>query len=245
MSKLTEQIPLPSKGLLYPKSSPLSAGYVELKYMNASHEDILTNINYIKQGTVINKLLSSLLPKKVDELLVGDKNAVMIAARILGYGKDYNFSIRNPQDEKEKVNITIDLTKLPEKELDAKLIKSQENPNEFFFTLPNTGTEVSFRLLTSGDEDKIEEELKNLKQKLGTSPNVTTRLKHILLSVGGERDPKKIREFVDTLVAIDAKALRSYVNKITPNVELKYEYDFGQGLEEGSVPITGEFFWPE
>lgn len=247
MNNLTEKIDLPSKGLLYPKTSPLSKGFVDLKYMTALHEDILTNINYIKQGTVINKLLSSLLPKEVDinELLIGDKNTIMVSARILGYGRDYSFTIQNPHNEDEKVTITIDLTKLPEKEIDETLIKNKENPNEFFYTLPNTGVEVSFKLLSSCDEDKIDEELKNLKKKLGTSPSVTTRLKYCILSVGGNRDQKVIREFVDNLVAIDAKSLRNYIAKITPNVELKYEYDFGKGLEEGSVPITGEFFWPE
>ena len=89
----TEEVSLPSKGLLYPKDSPLSSGKVDIKYMTAKEEDILTSPNLIKKGTVIDKLLESVIVTegvKIDDLLVGDKNAIMIATRILGYGKDYN-----------------------------------------------------------------------------------------------------------------------------------------------------------
>ena len=88
----TEEVSLPSKGLLYPKDSPLSSGKVDIKYMTAKEEDILTSPNLIKQGTVVDKLLESVIVTEgvsIDDLLVGDKNAIMIAARILGYGKDY------------------------------------------------------------------------------------------------------------------------------------------------------------
>jgi hypothetical protein len=90
----TELVDLPSKGLLYPKDHPLSSGKVELKYMTAKEEDILTNQNYLKDGTVIDKLLQSLIVTKFnyDDLLVGDKNSILIAARVLGYGKDYTFN---------------------------------------------------------------------------------------------------------------------------------------------------------
>ena len=101
----TEEVELPSKGLVYPKDNPLSSGKIEMKYMTAKEEDILTNQNYIKQGIVIDKLLKSLIVSKVnyDDLIVGDKNAVLIAARILGYGKDYDFQYKGEE-------VTIDLT---------------------------------------------------------------------------------------------------------------------------------------
>ena len=92
----TEVVELPSKGLIYPPSSPLSSGQIEMKYMTAREEDILTNQNYIKQGVVLEKLLKSLIVTKIeyDELIIGDKNAVMVAARVLGYGKDYEFEVK-------------------------------------------------------------------------------------------------------------------------------------------------------
>ena len=85
----TEVVDLPSKGLLYPKENPLSSGQIEVKYMTAKEEDILTSANLIKSGRVIEKLLESLIVDKsikVDDILVGDKNAILIAARILAYG---------------------------------------------------------------------------------------------------------------------------------------------------------------
>ncbi len=93
----TEVVELPSKGLLYSKDNPLSSGKVEMKYMTAKEEDILTNQNYIKQGSVIDKLLQSLIVSKINygDLLTGDKNAILVAARILGYGKDYSFKYVN------------------------------------------------------------------------------------------------------------------------------------------------------
>jgi hypothetical protein len=53
----TETIELPSKGLLYPKDNPLSSGKIEIRYMTAAHEDILTNQSYIEKGTVLDKLM--------------------------------------------------------------------------------------------------------------------------------------------------------------------------------------------
>ena len=91
----TEVVDLPSTGRLYPKDSLLSSGTIEMKYMTAKEEDILTNQNYIEKGIVIDKLLKALIVDKninYNELLIGDKNALLIAARILGYGKDYEFN---------------------------------------------------------------------------------------------------------------------------------------------------------
>ena len=119
----TETVVLPSKGLLYPEDSPLAKGELEMKYMTAKEEDILTNQNYITNGTVIDKLLQSLiLTKDVDynSLLVGDKNAMMIAARILAYGKNYVVNYRGQE-------YTIDLSLLKEKEIDLKLFKDRKN----------------------------------------------------------------------------------------------------------------------
>jgi hypothetical protein len=113
----TEMVELPSKGLIYPKDNPLSSGTIEMKYMTAKEEDILTNQNYIKQGIVLEKLLKSLIVSKIDydDLIVGDKNMVMVAARILGYGKDYSFKFKNELTGKEE-EYTADLTELKDNE---------------------------------------------------------------------------------------------------------------------------------
>lgn len=236
----TEIVSLPSKGLLYPKDSPLSSGQIEMKYMTAHEEDILTNSNYLRDGTVIDKLLQSLIVTKVnyDDILNGDKNAILISARILGYGKDYSFTQNG-----ETYNV--DLTKLKEKEIDEELYK---NGNEFTFTLPKTSNTVTFKLLNNGDEKKIDAEIRGL-QKINpkASPEITTRLKHLITSINGERDIKSIRDFVDHgLLAPDSRALREYYAKIQPDIQLKYypedENYAGEGID---IPISLDFFWPE
>ena len=122
----TEIVSLPSKGLLYPETSPLSKGKIEMKYMTAKEEDILTNANLIRQGTVIDKLLQALIVTPIDynELLIGDKNAVLVAARVLGYGKDYSFTYGNKE-------VSVDLSTLEDKVVDESLFT--RGSNEFNF----------------------------------------------------------------------------------------------------------------
>jgi len=237
----TEEVTLPSKGLIYPPDNPLSKGVLEMKYMTAKEEDILTNESYIKNGTVIDKLLKSLIVTPIDynDIVVGDKNAVMIAARVLGYGKDYTFKI----DDEEH---TVDLTEVEDKILNEKdlLTKGQ---NGFEFTLPTTKKTITFKLLTHGDEKKIDNEVKGIKRvKKGESPEYSTRLKHMILSVDGESESKTIREFVDTqLLARDARALRQYIKEIQPDVDLLFNLETEAGEKEVRVPIGITFFWPD
>ena len=237
----TEQVTLPSKGLLYSKESPLSKGEIEMKYMTAKEEDILTNANYLKNGTVIDKLLQSLIitPINYSDILVGDKNAILIAARILGYGKDYTIQY-NGKD------YIIDLSQLKDKEIDLSLFEKEIN--EFTFDLPKTGNVVTFKLLTHGDEQKIEAEIKGLqKVKPDSSPETTTRLKYMITSVNGNREPKTIREFVDNaLLAPDARALRQYYAQISPDINMKFMPDDENYTGEGiDIPISLNFFWPD
>jgi hypothetical protein len=244
----TEMVELPSRGLLYPEGHPLAEGKVEMKYMTAREEDILTNQNYIKQGIVIDKLLQSMLITKFDykDLLIGDKDAIMIAARVLGYGKDYSFSYYPDfLDSEEKV--TVDLTQVKEKFLDEKNI-IEKGKNEFVFLLPNTKNEITFKLLTHGDESEIDREIQGLK-KIDPKGNfeVTSRLRQMILSVNGSYDKKVIREFIEYgLLAKDSRALREYISIISPGVDLKYNYVFDNGVSEDiTIPITTNFFWPD
>jgi len=242
----TEMVSLPSKGLLYPKDSPLAKGEIEMKYMTAKEEDILTNTNYIRQGTVVDKLLQSLIitPIIYDDLLIGDKNAVLIAARILGYGSEYAFKYTNERGQ--EVDAKVDLSTLEEKPLDESLFKT--GVNEFTFNLPKSGNVVTFKLLTHGDEKKIEGEIKGL-QKINpnATTDVTTRMKYVITSINGDRDQKAIREFVDNyLLAPDARALREYYAKIQPDIEMKYMPEDDSYTGEGiTVPISLNFFWPD
>ena len=241
----TEEVTLPSKGLLYSKENPLSSGKIEMKYMTAKEEDILTNANYLRQGTVIDKLLQALIvsPINYDDLLIGDKNAVLVAARILGYGKDYTFKYTNQYGQEVEANV--DLTTLKDKELHSSI---QSGTNEFTFVLPRSKNTVTFKLLTHGDEKNIEAEIKGLKKIDPTKTyDITTRMKFIITSIEGKRDQKSIRDFVDNyLLAPDARALREYYNQIQPDIELKYypedENYTGEGID---VPVSLNFFWPD
>jgi len=237
----TETIELPSKGLLYPEGHPLASGTVEMKYMTAKEEDILTNQNYIKNGTVIDKLLQSLLVTEFDygDLLIGDKNAIMVAARVLSYGKDYSFEWTGRQQ-------VVDLSLLENKEIDYGLLKRGQN--EFAFTLPHSGNTLTFKLLTHGDEKKIEQEIKGL-QKINKDniAEVSTRLKYMVTSVNGSEERADIRKFVDNfLLAKDARALRDEYNKVSPDLKLTFTYEDEEGVDrEATLPIGISFFWPD
>jgi hypothetical protein len=235
----TEVVELPSKGLLYPEDSPLSSGTIEMKYMTAKEEDILTNINYLQQGIVIDKLLQALIVSdvKYDDLLIGDKNALLIAARVLGYGKDYDITYGG-----EKV--TVDLSKLENKKLDKKLFK--KGVNEFEFTLPTSGVVLKFKFLSHKDEKEINQEIKGL-QKIDkdSNPENSTRLKFMITEVDGDSKKGTIRKFVDNFfLARDSRAFRAYVSSIQPDVDLTF---YPEGGPEGGVeiPIGISFLWPD
>jgi len=234
----TEVVELPSKGLIYPKDHPLSKGEIEIKYMTAKEEDILSNEAYIKSGKVLDKLLDSLIVDKTinqKDLVVGDKNAVLIAARVLGYGKEYPISVNGDEE-------IIDLSILENKPFPPEGFV--ENTNEFEFELPHTGNKVTFKILNGYDEDKIDQELRGLRKIFKDNvPELTTRFKHIITSVNGETEPKIIRQFVDTaLLARDSRSLREYIKTVQPDVNLTYELESGQ---ETTIPIGIGFFWPD
>ena len=237
----TEEVELPSRGLIYPEDNPLSSGKIEMKYMTAKEEDILTNENLIKNGTVLDKLLQAVIVSEIkfNDLIIGDKNAILIAARILGYGKDYTFEYNNEQ-------VTIDLTELQLKYLDEGGI--EKGVNLFSFTLPHSGINITYKILTQGDDNKIKQELKGIKKIHKTaSPSLSTRLKHIITSVDGNDDQKSIREFVDKyMLARDSRALRSHIKSTQPDIDLTFSYTNEKGDEEdATMPMTAGFFWPD
>jgi len=253
----TEIIELPSRGLIYSKDNPLSSGKVELKYMTAKEEDILTTQSYIKDGSVLDKLFQSLIvsngngePIKYVDLSVGDKNAIMIASRILGYGKDYEVEITDPFTNKKQKE-SIDLTQFENKPYDGSA-QVELNKNEFEFELPASKRKITFMAMTESKERKVKydlEELKRVNKKLkdDVSRELTTRLKTIILSADGEYNQQKINNFVDNeLFARDSKELRKYINEVTPDINLMYEFISDETGErrEISLPMDVSFFWP-
>jgi len=255
----TEIVDLPSKGLIYPKDNPLSSGKIEMKYMTAKEEDILTTQSYIKDGSVLDRLFQALiisngdgLPIKYVDLVTGDKNAIMIAARVLGYGKDYEVEISDPTSEGIKQKETIDLTQFENNEYDGSA-QTKLHTNEFKFTLPHSKREVTFMAMTESKDRKVKHQIEALnkaarKSRDLTSKDLTTRLKNMILSIDGEYEQEAITHFVDNeLFAVDSKALRGEMNSVVPDIDLNYEFiseETGEGRDM-LLPMDVGFFWPK
>ena len=240
----TEVIDLPSEGKVYPKESPLSSGKLELKYMTTREEDILMSENLIKKGIVIDKLLDSLIVTKgvkQDDLILGDKNAVLVASRILAYGPEYTVEVSNPNDVDEKVEHTFDLSQCPFKELSKDVDYSD---NSFDFTTPVGKNKLKFKLLTGADEALIEKDIKQ-SSKFGVSSDITTRLRYTVTEVDGDTKPSTISEFTQNLLARDSVVLRNYIRDIAPDIDLTSEVEIGGETVSVSIPLTVEFFWPQ
>jgi hypothetical protein len=235
----TEIVELPSKGLVYPEGHPLKSGRVEMKYMSAREEDILSNQNYISKGIVLDKLVESLTLGKFDvkDLVTGDKNAILIASRILGYGKDYSFSYGGKE-------YNVDLSKLENKFFDESLITPK---GTFKCILPTSNTEVEFKLLTEKDEEKIKQEIEGFKKiNKESSTDVTTRLKNQLISVDGNSDKNAIKDFVDNyLLAADSRYLRNFIKTVSPDIDLSTKVTVDGVEEDIDIPINLNFFWPD
>ena len=246
----TEIVPLPSKGLLYSEENALGSGTIEMKYMTAREEDILTSQNLIKQGVVLDKLFESLIvtPINYNDLFIGDKNAIMVAARILGYGKDYVVEVDDPFSPGTKQKVTIDLTQIEHKEVDYSLF--ERRVNEFDYELPNSKRVVTFRLMTHGLEKEVQAELKSMNKtlvKTGIDKELTTRLKHLIIAVDGEGGRATINNFVDNeLFAADSRALRSYIKEISPDLDMTFTFvsDITGEVKEIDIPVEVSFFWP-
>ena len=242
----TEMISLPSKGYLYPDDNPLSSGEVEVKYMTAREEDILTSQNLIQKGIVLDKLLESLVISNVnlDDILLGDKNAILLAARVLAYGKEYEFEYVDTDGE-SKIN-SVDLTSFESKKVDFK--KFTKGVNEHEFKLPNSKKVITFKFVSQGDERAVESQLKALsKISRDIVPEITTRLKQQIVAVDGNRDTAVINKFVDNeLLSRDSLEFRRYLNTVTPDVDMTCVITMIDGSdEEITVPVTVQFFWPD
>jgi hypothetical protein len=246
----TEFIELPSKGHFYPEDNPLSSGKVEMKYMTAREEDILTSVNLVSQGKALDKLLEELIvDKKVDytTLLVGDKNALLVGARILAYGKKYGFSFIDVYGK--KVNTEADLTKLKEKKLD--LSKFEKGVNSFSYTLPKLERTLTYSIPTHTDEINADIEIDAINKVYNKEDSISressTRLKHLIKSVDGNIDRKYINNFVDKeFLSVDSLSFRSFVLASAPDIDFTVEVKNSQGEKERvAVPMTADFFWPK
>lgn len=245
----TEVIELPSKGLVYPESNPLSKGSVEIKYMTAKEEDILASQNLIRKGVVLDKLFESVLVSKdvkISDIVVGDKNAILLATRILGYGSDYQVDITDPFTG-ENQRTSIDLAKIQTKEIDESLLNRE---NKYEFELPLSKKKVVFKILTHKDEQDITAEvaaLQRLQKGSDVTNDVTTRLKYMIVEVDGNSDRGYINKFVvNGLLARDSRALRNHIREMSPDMDMRFDFtsELTGETEALDIPFGVGFFYP-
>ena len=240
---------IPSKGRIYPQSSPLhNVEEVEVRHLTAADEDILTSRALLRSGKAIDTMLSNVLMNKsinVEELISGDKNAILTFLRITGYGPEYPVEIDCPACG-ENIKYEFDLSKLTMKFLDIDPTAAGEN--KFNFILPS-GVEIDFKLLNSAEDAKITEEQDKLKRTTNSplEKNVTTKYKHQIVAVNGNEEQITINNFVDTMNLRDSRAFRTYLEELEPDVNMEQDFKCRMcgHTEEVEIPVTTGFFWPE
>ena len=245
----TEFVPLPSFGLVYSPNSPLhNLKEIEVRYMTAADEDILTSRSLLRSGKAIDAVLKNcILDARInpEELLSGDKNALITFLRVSGYGPEYKVEIDCPSCE-ETSKYEFDLSQLEMKTLDVEPIEQGEN--RFHIQLP-TGTHIEFKFLNSAEEKEISDAQDRIKRSTNSpvDRNVTTRLKNTIISIDGNTDSSLINQYVDTLNVRDSRALRKHMEDNTPDIDMNQEFNCSHCGHRGEVdvPISVSFFWPD
>lgn len=243
----TEIIELPTKGYFYPEGHPLSSGTVEMRYMTARDEDILSTKTLIENGTVFDKLCQNLLVTKFnyDDLLIADKNALFMAARILAYGNTYRITVNDPFDEDNVQTVDVNISEIAVKPFDFD--KYERGQTEVVFQTPKADRLVTFKFLTHGTEVAIKKYLAKYNDKSGIDRESSTRLKHLITSVDGNRDTKYIHDFVDNeLFSLDSMALKKAIVDATPQLDMTFTFESSTTGRTTvmEVPIGLDFFWP-
>jgi hypothetical protein len=249
----TEFVELPSRGKFYSTDHPLHGKEViEMRYMTAKDEDILTSPALLKNGVAIDRLIENLIVDKsisANSLLIGDKNAVTLAARISGYGEQYEVNVTCPACG-SNTDHTFDLSQIPhnhgiQPDDDTENV-SLTPEGTFIATLPRTKFTAEFRLLNGEDETYIEQAASKLRKLNLPESSSTTLLKQLVVSINGVNTPSEIANFIDNMPAQDARFLRACVQLVTPNVEMTQNFECTScgTTTEMAVPFTSEFFWP-
>lgn len=233
-------VELPSKGKLYPDNIDV----IEIEYMTAHDEDILATPSLLQNGKVLDILLENKMvncPLKPSDLLLGDKNRILLQLRADSYGQYYNTSITCPFTGKN-FEYPIDLTLLEIKELEV----DPDKDMLFKFELPISKDVIKFKLLTSGEMDKILENIKNKKSTNGIETNITSSLKGCVKQINDETNFNSISNYIDVMRAGDSLALRNYINKISPNVDnvASVISPYNDKTFNVSISFGADFFYP-
>jgi len=246
----TEFVELPSEGKYYPEGHPLyGETSIEIKQMTAKEEDILTSRTLLKKGVALDRVLASVIVDKSidpDSLLVGDRNAIIIATRVSGYGNNYSTKVTCPACG-EVQEYAFDLNNAEfYSGGDGTLGVVNNNNGSFDVILPKTGVTASFRLLTGYDEKSLMSG-SELDKKQKVERNVTRQLSSMLVAANGDTSAQAINYLVDNLPSIDSRHLRLAYRQTAPNIDLTQNFecsacDHEQDME---VPLSADFFWPD
>lgn len=248
----TEFVDLPSKGELYPEGHPLKGkDKVEIKFMTAKEEDILTSRSLIKKGVAIDRMLESLLVDKsikLEQLLLGDKNALMIGARISGYGSSYKTNVTCPNcGVNAKFDFDLENLNHTSGEEAEELGVSRTGNNTFTFSLPKTKAVLEIRPLFGKDETELLELAEKKKKANLPEETSTSQMKLYIVSVNGNKDKNIIKQFIDSMPALDARQTRLIFRKVMPNIDMTQQFTCSSCAfeQEMEVPFTVDFFWPK
>lgn len=243
----TEFVDLPTKGRFYAEDHPLHGKEsLEIRYMTAKDTDILTSKSLLKKGVAVDRMLQNIIVDKsvkVDDLYSGDKNAILIAARINGFGPDYKTKVTCPScGATNEHSFNLEEVRCGDFEEDAHI----SSAGTFNIELPVTQVSVECRLLTGGDEKRMFSQSEKRKKHNLPETNLTDQYKLFIVSINGETDRGLVEKFVDLMPARDSTYLKSIYEKASPNVDLSHDYscDSCDADTQINIPFSANFFWP-
>jgi len=248
----TEFVELPSQGKFYPADHPLHGqDSIEVRQMTAKEEDLLTSQTLLKKGVAVDRLLKSLIVDKrinPDTMFVGDRNAMLIAIRVSGYGSDYTTKVTCPAcGTTDKYSFDLNSVSITGPGSAEELGVINNNDGTFNTVLPATGLDIKFRLLRGDDERNVLSGLKNDRKQKIHERAITRQLKNFIVSVNGNNTNEAINYVTSNMPALDSRHLRLAYKLTAPNVDLTQVFicpacDHQQDME---VPLTADFFWPD
>tara|TARA_B100000902_G_C27051109_1_gene784204 strand:+ start:24 stop:593 length:570 start_codon:yes stop_codon:yes gene_type:complete len=188
-------------------------------------------------------------------MLVGDKNALIVAARCTGYGHGYGTTLTCPSCAANS-KLDIDLEEAAQKyagyvaeEADEPLegVEGPDTSGNYYITLPVSQARFEVKLMTGRDEKAFAKRLETRRKKRQAEAMLTDQFKTFTLSVNGVGDLRQMYRFIDNLPVRDSRFLRTQYQKLSPALNLKHDFvcqDCGYE-QEVEVPITAQFFWPD
>jgi len=250
----TEFVELPSKGKYYPENHPLhDQDSIEIKQMTAKEEDLLTSRTLLKKGVALDRLIASLIVDKrinPDTMLVGDRNAIIISARVSGYGNVYTTNVTCPQCSSNQ-EFSFDLNKANIFSGDSEDMKewdtSDNGDGTFDISLPRSRVAVTFKLVTGREERALFTGVESDRRQKKHEKNVTRQLANTVIAVNGDSSPQAIKYLVDNIPSMDSRHFRHAYKRVAPTVDLSQHFECAhcEFAQEMEVPLTADFFWPD